>query len=157
MPQLTFGGKYVYGWIQGEANGKVRLPSEALSDYGIIPGERVLLMSGSKTSRGFSVLSVPRMRLHDSPLLEAVQPAFESEGTLLQDTWIQHKGRIFATAELDQDGELHLTDRALQAFGIPEHKRLLSIRSSNIAFVNIVQGPIVDRALTHPEVEVFGG
>lgn len=58
MPQLAKGGKYVFGWSVIGDDGRVTLPDETLREYGLTPGENVLLMSGSVASGGFRVTCV---------------------------------------------------------------------------------------------------
>jgi hypothetical protein len=55
MPQLSKGGKYIFGWSKVREDGGIRIPDEAMLEYHLQPNDRVILMSGSRTSGGFSV------------------------------------------------------------------------------------------------------
>ncbi|WP_058304119.1 hypothetical protein [Gorillibacterium timonense] len=155
MPHITFGGKYVYGWLTVNDDGSILLPQEALMDYQLIGNKKVLLMSGSRTSKGFSVMSLELMKTYESHMLTVVAPALEGDDLRQDEVFFRQKGRTFASAGLDNEGRLSLPDQAKEAFGIHPDSRLLSIRSSNVAFVNIFEGPIVERARQHSELPVF--
>ena len=53
MPQLVKGGKYVFGWSKVSDEGKIVTPSKAFIEYHFKAGEKIILLSGSKTSGGF--------------------------------------------------------------------------------------------------------
>jgi hypothetical protein len=55
MPQLSKGGKYVFGWSRVREDGGTPIPDEITREYHLKPDEKVILMLGSKTSEGFSV------------------------------------------------------------------------------------------------------
>jgi hypothetical protein len=55
MPQLSKGGKYVFGWSKIQKDARIRLPDQAIQEYGLIPGDPIILMSGSKTSGALCV------------------------------------------------------------------------------------------------------
>ena len=55
MPQLVKGGKYVFGWSVVSKDYRIVIPEEAMLEYRMEPREMVILLSGSKTSGGFSV------------------------------------------------------------------------------------------------------
>ena len=52
MPQIAKGGKYVFGWSVIGENGKIVIPDEAVREYHLEPDDKLLLISGSKTSGG---------------------------------------------------------------------------------------------------------
>jgi len=55
MPQLTKGGKWVFGWGIVGQEGEIRIPPEAYSECGFQPGEPVIFILGSQRSGGFGV------------------------------------------------------------------------------------------------------
>jgi len=58
MPHITKGGKFVFGWSKIQENGLIRLPDQAIQEYKLEPNSKVILISGSRTSGGFSVSNV---------------------------------------------------------------------------------------------------
>jgi len=55
MPQLVKGGKYVFGWSKVNDEGKIVIPSKAFIEYHFKAGEKIILLSGSKTWGGIWV------------------------------------------------------------------------------------------------------
>lgn len=145
MPQLERGGKYVFGWSVLRPDRSVPLPPEAVIEYALPPNGSVVVMSGSKTSRGMRVGTAARL-----------------EGTVLDpasaipcgDGLARLKQALVATAAI-ADGVMTVPAAALDAFGLAAGDRLLVIRGSNLAFVMAQTGPLVEIGRKHPEVAVF--
>jgi hypothetical protein len=55
MPQLVKGGKHAYGWTRVGEMGRIRVPPEAVAEYGFEDPSKLLILSGSKTSGGFGL------------------------------------------------------------------------------------------------------
>jgi hypothetical protein len=144
MPQFLKGGKYTYAWVTISDTGSIAVPSETVKDYGFELDELVVLLSGSKSSGGFSV--VPERNLIDSPL----NPLKENED--MQEDKVQVlRDRPFAVSRFKGDG-VYLTMEVLEAFGLEKGDRLLVIRDSRMGPSFIVKGPIIEEALKHPEL-----
>lgn len=60
MPQLVKGGKYVFGWSKVNDEGKIVIPSKAFIEYHFKAGEKIILLSGSRTSGGFGLTKSAR-------------------------------------------------------------------------------------------------
>jgi hypothetical protein len=55
MPQITPGGKYVFGWSIIHTENQILIPPETMQEYGFVPGKPAFMISGSKTSGAFSL------------------------------------------------------------------------------------------------------
>lgn len=55
MPQVSKGGKYIFGYSLIGQGLDIQLPPQAMREYGITLEGKVYLIPGSKTSGGFSV------------------------------------------------------------------------------------------------------
>ena len=66
MPQLVKDGKNVFGWSKVGNSGCIKIPMDVIEEYNLRPSNKVLIMSGSKTSRGFSIVKIEK--LINSPL-----------------------------------------------------------------------------------------
>ena len=58
MPQLVKGGKYVFGWSIISKDGQIIIPPEACKEYNYEINDKVIIISGSKTSGGFSIIKL---------------------------------------------------------------------------------------------------
>ena len=47
MPQLSKGGKWIFGWVVVDDTRKIRIPPEAFGEYGFRMGEGVLFTTWS--------------------------------------------------------------------------------------------------------------
>ena len=55
MPQMNRGGKFIFGRSLVREDGTVRLPDQAVEEYGLTAGSRVYLFTGSKSTGGFCI------------------------------------------------------------------------------------------------------
>lgn len=55
MPQVTKGGKYIFGWSKIGDDLGIRFPQIAIDEYSMTSEGRVFLISGSKKTGGFVV------------------------------------------------------------------------------------------------------
>ena len=154
MPQLVKGGKYIFGWSVVDEDGRIILPGEAVAEYGIEPGERVLLMSGSRTSGGFSVSrksTVERSNLSDILVQNPDLAGFRTEEGQI----IKSGTRSLCWLTTAAGGDLLLLPPVLEAYGVTPGECLLATRGSYIGIGMLVKGPIVSEAIGHPEIPVF--
>lgn len=127
MPQLTKGGKWVFGWSVVSQNREIRIPPDAYHEYGFQPGEMVLVFRGSRFSGGFSLGKLEKLK--NSLLLT----------------------RSIGQARIGTDGLAML----IPEIGVQPDERILAVRGSGLALGFIQYGPIYEEALKHPEIELF--
>lgn len=154
MPQLVKGGKYVFGWSLVNLDGRIRIPTEAGDEYHFKPGNKVFLLSGSKTSGGFSLTRIDLIR--SSPFYSEFRNIPEMSGfKTLESGYIEHKKRIFSWTEVDKKGYIVPRQEVLLKYSVFINDRLLVVRGSGLALGFIKTGPIVKKAEQHPELTVF--
>ena len=145
MPQVTKGGKFIFGWSRVRESGRIFLPEQAIREYDIACEGRVILFTGSKSTGGFCVTrkglwqpSKLGFVLEDSPeIMNYTVPPF---------FWKHIKGRSYCWTNITADGELVLPPETLSFLRMKIGDRLLSIRSSDIAFTMGHHGQLVERA-----------
>ena len=155
MPQIAKGGKFVFGWSVIREDFSILFPPQAVREYNITADQRVYLMTGSKSTGGFCVtrkgLLAPsklRMILTDNPGLFDYQT---SAGEFLR-----YKGRAYCWIPIDSNGMIRLTPEMMSFLDLRVGMRLLSIRSSDIAFTMGAKGRLLDAADGYEgEVEEF--
>lgn len=59
MPQMSKGGKYIFGWALIRENGQVIFPVPAVEEYKLHQEQYIYIVSGSKQTGGFCVMSEP--------------------------------------------------------------------------------------------------
>lgn len=155
MPQIGKGAKWVFGWSR-VCNGRVILPPQACQEYGLHPGQNVILLSGSRTSGGFGVST--SALLAGSPLSRVLDrhPRL-ARYEIPAGSPVQHGGRTYCWLQLCDGTALVLSPEARDAFGVREGDLLLSVRGSGIALGFSARGPLVARARGHPGIPVFEG
>ncbi len=145
MPQMNKGGKFIFGRSLIRDNGAVRLPTQAMAEYGISAGGKVYLFSGSRATGGFCVtrtgLLAPSKLGHI--LTDIPQLANDSAPP---GTFLRYKGRFYCWTGITGNGEIVLTDEMMELLKLAPGMRLLCIRSSNIAFTMGAMGPLLERA-----------
>ena len=53
MPQMSKGGKYIFGWALIRENGQVIFPVPAVEEYKLHQEQYIYIVSGSKQTGGF--------------------------------------------------------------------------------------------------------
>lgn len=153
MPQLVKGGKHTYGWSAVADSGTIVIPPEAIKEYRLEDGDKLIVVPGSRTSRGFGlssrksvVGSVLGVVLEEHPDLgEFRVPAGDV---------VEHGGRPYCWVIL-RHGTIDLAAPTLAKYGVNIGDRLLVIRGSGLALGFAVRGPIVQEARKHGELLLF--
>lgn len=153
MPQLAKGGKFVYGWSPISPNGQVNLPPQVVQEYQLPSNGKLILMSSSKISGGFCVTSKAMLEHSQLSVILKDNPPL-ARYTLPEGKTIKYKGRQYCWVTM-KDKSLWLSEETMRTYDVKSSDRLLSIRSSNIAFALIVKGPIISEAKKHSELETF--
>lgn len=154
MPQVTKGGKYIFGWSIVSESGLVALPAMAVDEYNIACEQKAVLFTGSKKTGGFCVTRVgllqqsPMGILSDHPELAGYQIA---EGA-----FFPYKGRQYSWVSITKPGLIQLTEEMMKVLQIAPGTKLLSIRGSCYAFVMGAKGPLLERAENYDgDIDVF--
>ncbi|MFX1507783.1 MAG: hypothetical protein ACFFDC_16975 [Promethearchaeota archaeon] len=158
MPQLVKGGKYVFGWSLVQKNGRIAIPEEAYLEYEFNSCNKIVIISGSLTSGGFSISRVNQLK--KGPLKEILTLLKYSEETksfeISELKLIEHvKNRFICWVRLYKDKHFTLLPETLTIYGIKEGDRLLVCRGSGYALGFIVKGSIVETAKKHSELMIF--
>lgn len=145
MPQMNKGGKFVFGLSLLRDDLTIHIPPQAMNEYGLGLENKVYLISGSKKTGGFVITR--KGLLYDSKI-----------GNILRDTpalcyyqlqegeMIKYKGRYYCWTEITGSGSILLTEAIMTQFSLEKGMKLLSIRSSNIAFTMGAKGPLLEKA-----------
>ncbi|BDZ68223.1 hypothetical protein [Methanobacterium ferruginis] len=145
MPQLAKGGKFVFGWSIIGKNGCVQVPDKAIQEYSLLVDDKLILISGSKSSGGLAVSrpglinqSIMKGLMHDNPEFK--------DYTLPEGEPIKWKGRHYCWVNISKEGIFKLPPKTRSCFKLRETDELLSIRGSNVAITMVVKGPLVEFA-----------
>ena len=145
MPQMNKGGKFIFGKSIIRDGGVLYF---AICEYDITTEGKVYLITGSKSTGGFSVtrkglLEVSKLGhiLTDNPELR--------DYTLPSGNFIKFKGRAYAWTDISKDGKIALTKEMLSLLKITIGMKLLSIRSSDIAFTMGAYGRLIEESMKH--------
>lgn len=148
MPQMNKGGKFIFGKSIIRDGGVLYFPKQAICEYDITTEGKVYLITGSKSTGGFSVtrkglLEVSKLGhiLTDNPELR--------DYTLPSGNFIKFKGRAYAWTDISKDGKIALTKEMLSLLKITIGMKLLSIRSSDIAFTMGAYGRLIEESMKH--------
>lgn len=145
MPQMNKGGKFIFGKSLIRDDLTIHLPTQALTEYNAASEGKVYLFTGSKATGGFCVtrkgLLEPSKLGHiltDNPALQNYQTA---EGE-----FSKYKGRSYCWVNISENGIIRLNQQILDFLNLEIGMKLLSIRSSDIAFTMGATGPLLERA-----------
>ena len=145
MPQMNKGGKFIFGESVIRPDGRVRLPPQAVDEYLIASERKVYLFTGSKITGGFCVtrqgLLLPSKLGH---ILTETPKLLNYE--VSAGTFVPYKGRAYCWTAISASGEITLTAEMMAFLHLKSGMRLLSIRSSDIAFTMGAKGPLCEKA-----------
>lgn len=105
-------------------------------------------MPGSKTSGGFSLTTGELLKdSHLAVLIDKVSHlAFEGDIAEIN-------GKCYCGVKIKKDGSFIVPLELLKQYKIEPGDNLLAVRGSGLALGFIVQGPIIEEAKKHPELE----
>lgn len=145
MPQISKGGKFIFGLSQIYDDYRIILPTQAVQEYSLTEENQIILLTGSKCTGGFCItrkglLESSRLKhiLIDNPIL--------SNYECVEGEFIRYKGRFYCWKEVAQNGTIRLNKDMLDFLDLKIGQQLLSIRSSNIAFTMGAKGPLLEKA-----------
>lgn len=154
MPQLVKGGKYIFGWSIVHPDGTIPVPPDAQEEYLFKANDKLVIMSGSKTSRGFAITTINKIL--NTPIFTRIKqfPELYSfrklENGYLADGW-----KIYTWSTLNNKGYFKIHPDILKKYFIKPGDKLIVGRGSGLALAFIKQGTIVIEALKHPELKTF--
>lgn len=127
MPQLTRGGKWVFGWTVVDQGKDILIPTMAYNEYGFHQDDPVVFTIGSRRSGGFGLG-------HREKVVSSIV-----------------RSRIIGEGIIGKEMSISLP----AAVEINPGERLLVVRGSSLALGFSLSGPIVEEARHHPELEVY--
>lgn len=155
MPQMNKGGKFIFGKSLIRDNGFLQFPKQAIEEYDITADGKVYLFTGSKGTGGFCVTRKGLLEPSKLGHILAETPEL-MEYTAEQGAFIKYKGRAYAWMNISDDGQIALMDEMMKFLKIKPGMKLLSIRSSDIAFTMGAYGRLVEESMKHEdEIPLF--
>ncbi len=144
MPQLNKGGKYIFGWSTIKEDNTLTFPPELVKEYNLEDDNFIYIISGSKQTGGFSVTT--DKLLSSSKLKNILEDNSELKNkTLKEGELISYKGRKYGWLRI-KNNSVYIPKSLMINFEMKIGDKLLSIRSSNIAFTMGIKGALIDRA-----------
>lgn len=155
MPQMRKRGKFIFGKSLIRDGGIIQFPEQAIKEYDIASEGKIYLFTGSKRTGGFCVsrkglLASSKLGhiLNDNPQLRDYA---SKEGDFLK-----YKGRAYTWVKINAEGKISLNDEVMQFLKLKKDMKLLSIRSSDIAFTMGAFGPLLEESYKHEsEIKVY--
>lgn len=130
MIRLVKGAKETFGWVVVNIDRIIPIPLLAWERYGFQVGEQAIFLLGSRKSGGFG--------LSDHRLLNGLSIPIKDE-------------RLLGWSQFVRPCQVHLT----LSVPVEAGDQLISVYGSRYALSFITRGPIYDRAIQHPELEIF--
>ena len=144
MPQMTKGGKYTFGWSEIGENGELIFPIMAVEEYKLKKEDYIYIVSGSKQTGGFCVLTEPLLSNSKLKNILEENPNL-ADRSLREGELITYKGRKYGWLVLNKSA-VYLSDDLMKMLEIKVGDKLLAIRSSDIAFTMGVKGSLIEKA-----------
>jgi len=158
MPQLVKGGKYIFGWTVILNDGRIRIPDETYDEYRFSETGTVILLSGSKTSGGFS-LHKPDSIAETKPghqITDLIGYNKESGSFTSRRLEVVKSGdRLICWTTLDREKYFNLSNEWLDLHALKPGVRLLVGRGSGLGPAFISKGYIYNEALKHTGLMVY--
>lgn len=155
MPQMNKGGKFIFGKSLIQKNGMLHFPEQAIQEYDITVEGRVYLFTGSKSTGGFCVTRKGLLEPSQLGHILADNPTLR-DYTAKQGEFIKYKGRSYSWVDITNDGRIVLTNEMMSILKIEPGMKLLSIRSSDIAFTMGAYGQLIEESMKHEdEIPVY--
>lgn len=155
MPQMNRGGKFIFGKSVIRDNGMLQFPEQAVREYDITAEGKVYLFTGSKSTGGFCVTRKGLLGSSKLGHILAETPELR-EYSIKPGKFIRYKGRFYTWTGISESGQIILNEDMLAFLKLKNGMKLLSIRSSNIAFTMGAYGPLFEESFKHDdEIPVY--
>jgi bifunctional DNA-binding transcriptional regulator/antitoxin component of YhaV-PrlF toxin-antitoxin module len=155
MPRLVKGGKWVYGLSRIGPAGTIVIPPEAIKEYGYGEHDKVIIMSGSRTSGGFGLTTASNLEKSQlAALLEGLHEL--SSYRIPEGKILKKRGRLYCWMAIREGSSITVPLETLSQYGLQAGNLLVVGKGSGLAIAFIARGPLLEEALKHPELEVFG-
>jgi len=152
MPQLVKGGKYVFGWTRINKDFNIRIPDETYDEYNFRETDKLIILSGSKSSGGFSIItpnSIIKSRLSRN-IIRLIGYKMESNSfTTNKFEIIKHGDRLISWTSIENEKYFRLSQELMTSLNININDKLLVGRGSGLGPAFIVKGTIYQEALKH--------
>lgn len=155
MPQISKGGKFVFGQSMIRDGFLIQFPPQAITEYTIVVEGKIYLFTGSKSTGGFCVTR--KGLLYPSKIGNILKDTPELLNYALREgEFVRYKGRFYCWMNISTDGMIALPAETAAFLQLATGAELLSIRSSDIAFTMGAKGPLLEIARSYQGViEVF--
>lgn len=154
MPQLEKRGKFVFGISVIGQDGAVIISPASLKEYHFYDGDKMILMSGSRTSGGFVVTEKRLIECSNlAPLFYGVPGLMDF--ILPEAQTVESKNRFFCWTTMKDNGRIRLPAKTLAVYRLHPGHQLVAVRGSNLGITCIARARIWELAMQHPEVERF--
>jgi hypothetical protein len=156
MPQLVKGGKYIFGWTTLNIDLKIRVPDEACEEYHLKENEKLVLLSGSRASGGFSIMtpsSLMDSKLSD-PIIGLIGYRRETD-SFSKEIFVpvRYGNSLISWTYLDTDRSFRISSELTDLLDLKAGDRLLVGRGSGLGPSFIGKGKIFKEALLHKELD----
>ena len=148
MPQLNKGGKYVFGWSLIRNDGIIQFPQSVLDEYHLTNESRIIIFTGSKVAGGFCVTTEQMLSVSKLSGIIKNLPQLSSDHEY-PGAFFPYKGRYYAWLPLSKEGTIKLPQETMRFLHLEVGNKLMSIRSSNIAFTMGAKGPLLERGRSY--------
>ena len=103
MPQMSKGGKYIFGWSEIREDGALIFPTPAVEEYKLHQEQYIYIVSGSKQTGGFCVMSEPLLSRSTLNHILKENPRL-ADRTIKEGELISYKGRKYGWLTLKDNG-----------------------------------------------------
>ena len=158
MPQLIKGGKYVFGWTLIHKDFKVRIPDETFDEYKFIETDKLIILSGSKSSGGFSIIapdSIINSKLSNNIISLVGYKKDTNSFTTNKLDIIRQGERLISWTSLDNERYFRLSIELISLLTLNIGDKLLVGRGSGLGPAFIAKGIIYEEGLKHKDLLEF--
>ncbi len=154
MPRLVKGGKYVYGWSKVGSDGRITVPDEALAEYNLKRGSKVILLLGSSRSGGFALTNDSLLKDSRLSVILDENPQL-ARFSLAEGEVMRIAGKPYCWVTLNSNGCIVVPLETLKEYGVDVGDLLLSVRGSRLALGFCNKGPLIVEAKQHSGLPLF--
>ena len=145
MPQMSKGGKFIFGKSLIRDDLTVHLPPQAVTEYNATAEGKVYLFTGSKVTGGFCVTKKGLLEPSKLGHILTDNPALLNYRTA-EGEFVPYKGRSYCWVNISENGVIQLSHEMMNFLNLRIGMELLSIRSSDIAFTMGAKGSLLEKS-----------
>ncbi|HOO76839.1 MAG TPA: hypothetical protein PLI51_06520 [bacterium] len=155
MPKLGTGREFAYGWTVLDERGRLRIPPDACREYGILPGDPLVVLGGNE-GEGFGVARLETLKRSPMRVILDRYPELAAP-EVGAETMVEGRSRYYLRLPAGEEGTVSLSSARMEVLGIGPGTRFLALRGNEVMISFVGGGELFETARDREDLPSWEG